>query len=237
MIAAEPSMRSVRALHPTVAMPRSIGCRLAWLGAKPVATTASPSSSEPTWMGSPLRVAPAPRRAAKTSSRKGSTMTPAHSCHPLASRLATPMLMPTRGRDCTKLVVPSMGSTIHRYSPALSRVVPSAAALATAPAATDSSPRKLCDGNASATYRSIRSCTSASAAVRRSPRDALVFRTSAPTRATTTSAASRPAATATRTISSSSLAASSHPRTVASALAVSVVDIRTDVCEAQRSPV
>ena len=122
-------MRSVRALQPTVAMPRSIGCRLAWLGVVRVRVrvrvrarlqarlagrearrhhlgrvrvrvrarvrvrvrggvgvrvrvgvvarfrvrvrTASPSSSEPTWMGSPLRVAPAPRRAAKTSPRKG----------------------------------------------------------------------------------------------------------------------------------------------------------------------
>ena len=106
-------------------------------------------------------------------------------------------------------------------------------ALATEPAATDSSPRKVCDGNASATWRSISSCTSASAAVSRSPRDALVFRTSAPSRATTTSAASRPAAVATRTISSSSLPACSHPRTVSSA---EVVDMSTDVCEHCRSP-
>eukprot|EP00320_Phaeocystis_rex_P007750 CAMPEP_0119093140 /NCGR_PEP_ID=MMETSP1178-20130426/162132_1 /TAXON_ID=33656 /ORGANISM="unid sp, Strain CCMP2000" /LENGTH=75 /DNA_ID=CAMNT_0007076779 /DNA_START=30 /DNA_END=254 /DNA_ORIENTATION=- len=75
MIAAEPSMRSVRALGPTAAIPRSMGCRLAWLGAKPVATTASSSSSVPTRIASPSSVAPPPRRAANTSPRKGSTMT------------------------------------------------------------------------------------------------------------------------------------------------------------------
>ena len=149
------------------------------------------------------------------------------------ARVRVTVRLRVRARARARARVKIASRTIHRYSPAVSRVAPSAAALATAPAATDSSPRKVCDGNASATWRSIRSCTSASAAVSRSPRDALVFRTSAPSRATTTSAASRPAAIATRTISSSSLAACSHPRTISSG---SVADISTDLCEAPRSP-
>eukprot|EP00967_Tisochrysis_lutea_P150972 scaffold292877_cov32-Tisochrysis_lutea.AAC.2 len=102
-MAAEPSIRTVRARAPTAAIPRTIGRSEASLGAKPVATTASDSASAPTRMGDPLRKAPPPAVAEKTSispPRSGSMITP-HSIFqpPSVARRATPIEMPTSGRD------------------------------------------------------------------------------------------------------------------------------------------
>ena len=108
-------------------------------------------------------------------------MQPTASSQPAAVRRATPMLMPTSGRPCTKFVVPSIGSTIHRNSDSdASSAARSASADAFGPAATDSSPRKPWSGNLARTRCSMISCTATSTSVSRSPREAFVFITSAP---------------------------------------------------------
>jgi hypothetical protein len=93
-----------------------------------------------TEIGSPLRVAPRPAQAEKSSCRYGSYTTA-----PVGTpKLAMPMETTDSGMPETKFVVPSRGSMIHAHSAA-----PSAAAAATAagqPGSTLSSPRRVCPG-------------------------------------------------------------------------------------------
>ena len=97
----------------------------------------------------------------------------------------------------TKLVVPSMGSTIQSQSgPVFSRRA-IAALPASHPPGTLSSPRKPCVGNASATDDSMMRCTSGSTSVRRSRALAFVLTTSAPSLSSMTAAPSLAASVAT----------------------------------------
>ena len=107
------------------------------------------------------------------------------------------MLKKLTGIPWTKLVVPSIGSTIQSQSGPVSRSVAIASLPASHPPGTDSSPRKPCVGNAFDTADSMMRCTSGSTSVSRSRVLALVLTTSAPSLSSMTAAPSFAASVAT----------------------------------------
>ena len=114
--------------------------KLSSAGGDPIATTASPSSfCGPTSINLPFKNEPPPFVAVNTSFRCGSLITPT-TTSPL---YATAIDGIFNGIPCTKFVVPSIGSTIHNQSPLLVFNLSSiAAALASFPGGTSSSPKK-----------------------------------------------------------------------------------------------
>mmetsp|Transcript_24806 Transcript_24806/g.62380 ORF Transcript_24806/g.62380 Transcript_24806/m.62380 type:complete len:215 (+) Transcript_24806:183-827(+) len=95
-------------------------------------------------MGRPFRYAPQPRSAVKVSPRMGLCTTPTTTC--LLTTSATQVH--TKGKECTKFVVPSSGSHIHVGASVSSGVRPACA--------TSSSPIKAWSGNFSSIARRIR---------------------------------------------------------------------------------
>mmetsp|Transcript_40956 Transcript_40956/g.96547 ORF Transcript_40956/g.96547 Transcript_40956/m.96547 type:complete len:276 (+) Transcript_40956:357-1184(+) len=181
-------MRMVRHLGMSAVTPRRDGLMLARLGGDPAAMTASPmSSSSPTEIAFPFMNAPWPRAAEKTSSRKGSTITPTTS----SPRRATPMLTADRGIPETKLVVPSIGSTTQSHSESFTKSM--ALPEASAPAATLSSPRNECAGCSASTMSRMIFSHMGSISVSKSLLFTLVLITSAPSFSFISAPAARPA--------------------------------------------
>mmetsp|Transcript_3998 Transcript_3998/g.6244 ORF Transcript_3998/g.6244 Transcript_3998/m.6244 type:complete len:201 (-) Transcript_3998:94-696(-) len=123
-----------------------------------VATSALPSSvTALALMGLPLRVAPCPFTAANVSPMIGFSTTPSTG----TLFTARPMLTQVKGKPCTKLVVPSSGSTNHVGSWPVGGIRPPSSA-------TDSSPTSVCVGKLARSRAKMMSSHFLSVAVTRS---------------------------------------------------------------------
>lgn len=108
-------------------------------GGDPMAIASPISSCSSTWIHSPLMKEPRPLTAVKSSLRCGSLMTATMT----SPRDVAAIEGKQRGIPCTKLVVPSIGSTIHSHDSSVAESLASRAdALASFLGGTSSSPKK-----------------------------------------------------------------------------------------------